>query len=110
MQPGDKDVSLGKIRALLERRNATQPTGIANSGSVFRNPPGDYAGRLIEACGLKGFQRGGALVSHKHANFILNEGEATSRDVESLIVDVATIVEEKMGICLIPEVCIMGRE
>jgi UDP-N-acetylmuramate dehydrogenase len=110
LERGDKDSSLAKIRTLLERRNATQPTGIANSGSVFRNPPGDYAGRLIEACGLKGLKRGGALVSEKHANFILNEGAATAGDIESLIIDVADIVKEKTGISLMPEVCIMGRE
>jgi len=109
LQPGNKDESLAMIRSLLERRNATQPTGTANCGSVFRNPPGEYAGRLIETCGLKGLKRGGALVSPKHANFILNEGHASSHDIESLIIDIIEIVKEKTGISLIPEVSILGR-
>jgi UDP-N-acetylmuramate dehydrogenase len=110
LQPGSKDVSLGQIRELLERRNSTQPTGTANCGSVFRNPPGDYAGRLIESCGLKGRRRGGAHVSPKHANFIINENGATSSDIEHLIADVQRIVHEETGIKLITEVCIIGRE
>lgn len=109
LRAGKKEESLATIRALLERRNTTQPTGTANSGSVFRNPPGDYAGRLIESCGLKGMQRGGAFISDKHANFILNEGEASSADIESLILDVIGIVKEKAGVSLVPEVCIIGR-
>lgn len=109
LQTGEKESSLTMIRTLLERRNATQPTGTANSGSVFRNPPGDYAGRLIEQCGLKGMQRGGAFVSPKHANFILNEGQASAGDIESLIIDIMNTVKDKTGISLIPEVCIIGR-
>lgn len=110
LQAGDKEVSLGQIRDLLERRNNSQPTGTANCGSVFRNPPGDFAGRLIESCGLKGTNRGGALISSKHANFIINENSATSADIEYLIAEVRKIVAEKTGIQLIPEVCIIGRE
>ena len=106
---GDKEKSLNDIRTLLERRNNTQPTGTANCGSVFRNPPDNYAGRLIESCGLKGKQIGGARVSEKHANFIINENHATSADIESLIAQVGAIVLEKTGIRLIPEVCIIGR-
>ena len=109
LAPGDKEKSLNDIRELLEKRNNTQPTGTANCGSVFRNPPGHFAGRLIEECGLKGRQCGGAQVSTKHANFILNEGAASSSDIESLIKEVGAIVEEKTGIRLIPEVCIIGR-
>lgn len=109
LQPGDKETSLNEIRQLLERRNRTQPTGTANCGSVFRNPPGDYAGRLIEACGLKGKSVGGARVSDKHANFIINEQQATSSDIQNLIAEVKTIVEQKTGVRLIPEVCIIGR-
>lgn len=108
LKPGDKAQSLGSIRELLERRNNTQPTGTANCGSVFRNPPGDFAGRLIESCGLKGKRQGGAHVSEKHANFIISE-KASSADIESLINDVRSIVEEQTGIKLIPEVCIIGR-
>lgn len=110
LQAGDKEQSLSQIRDLLERRNNTQPTGTANSGSVFRNPPGNFAGRLIEECGLKGKACGGAYVSDKHANFILNENGATSSDIENLIMEVRKAVEEKTGIQLIPEVCIIGRE
>lgn len=109
LQPGNKEKSLNEIRTLLERRNNTQPTGTANCGSVFRNPPGDYAGRLIEHCGLKGKKIGGAQVSEKHANFILNEQSATSADIENLIIEVRAIVEQKTGVRLIPEVCIIGR-
>lgn len=108
-QPGDKELSLNTIRDLLEKRNQSQPTGTANCGSVFRNPPNNYAGRLIESCGLKGLQVGGAQVSVKHANFIINEGQATAADIEKLIAQVGAIVEEKTGVRLIPEVCIIGR-
>jgi UDP-N-acetylmuramate dehydrogenase len=107
--PGDKQSSLDSIRLLLERRNDTQPTGTANCGSVFRNPAGHYAGQLIESCGLKGANIGGAVVSPKHANFILNAGSATAADIENLIMNVSTIVEQKTGVRLIPEVKIIGR-
>lgn len=110
VQQGDKEKSLNNIRELLERRNQTQPTGTANCGSVFRNPTGTYAGRLIEECGLKGKNKGGAFVSEKHANFIINEKNATSSDIENLIREVGTIVEEKTGIKLTPEVHIIGRD
>lgn len=110
LTPGDKDKSLGDIRTLLERRNNTQPTGTANCGSVFRNPQGHHAGRLIEECGLKGKQLGGACVSEKHANFIINENNATSTDIENLIAEVRATVEEKTGVRLIPEVCIIGKK
>ena len=106
---GSKDVSLEKIRALLERRAATQPTGDHSCGSVFRNPPGDYAARLIEASGLKGLQIGGAKVSLKHANFIINQGDATAAQIEGLINHVANVVQEKHGIELRREVRIIGE-
>lgn len=109
LQPGDKEKSLNNIRELLEKRNNTQPTGTANCGSVFRNPNGNYAGRLIEECGLKGMNKGGAQVSEKHANFIINEKNATSSDIESLISEIRATVEQKTGVRLIPEVCIIGR-
>lgn len=109
LTPGDKEKLLNDIRGLLEKRNNSQPTGTANCGSVFRNPSGDYAGRLIEACGLKGKALGGAHVSVKHANFIINDGSATSADIESLIKEVGAIVKEQTGIQLTPEVCIIGR-
>lgn len=106
---GEKDQSLNAIRSLLEKRNLTQPTGTANCGSVFRNPAHDFAGRLIEQCGLKGKQHGGACVSEKHANFIINKTQATSADIEYLIAEIKTIVEEKTGVRLTPEVKIIGR-
>ncbi len=109
LSPGNKEKSLSDIRHLLETRNNTQPTGTANCGSVFRNPPGNFAGRLIEECGLKGTQVGGAQVSTKHANFIINDGSATSADIEGLIEKVGSTVLEKTGVRLIPEVCIIGR-
>src|SRR5262249_7526551 len=77
--------SRATITELLKRRIATQPRGQPNAGSVFRNPPGDYAARLIEACGLKGRAIGGARISAKHANFIVNEGGARAADIEALI-------------------------
>ncbi len=109
MTPGDKEKSLHDIRELLEKRNNSQPTGTANCGSVFRNPPGNFAGRLIEECGLKGKMIGGARVSEKHANFIINESNATAADIENLIALVSTTVEQKTGVRLIPEVCVIGR-
>ena len=97
-----------RIREFLARRAATQPTGARSCGSVFRNPPGDHAGRLIEACGLKGHRIGGAVVSDKHANFIVNDGRARAADVEALIDLVADEVERRQGVRLEPEVRIVG--
>ncbi len=108
--PGDKEKSLNDIRTLLEKRNHSQPTGTANCGSVFRNPPNEYAGRLIESCGLKGKAIGGARVSEKHANFILNDQGASAADIEHLIAEVSQIVEKETGVQLKREVCIIGRD
>lgn len=106
---GDKEKSLGLIKELLARRADTQPTNEYNCGSVFRNPPGDFAARLIEACGLKGQRYGGAMVSPKHANFIINqEGSASASDIESLINLVRDTVYQKTNIELIREVHIIG--
>lgn len=109
LQAGDKETSLSEIRTLLEKRNTTQPTGLPNCGSVFRNPPGHFAARLIEQCGLKGKKIGGAYVSEKHANFIINDGHATAADIEQLIYAIKESVEQKESVRLILEVCIMGR-
>lgn len=109
LEKGDKETSLAEIRNLLEKRNASQPTGTANCGSVFRNPENNFAGKLIESCGLKGKRIGDATVSQKHANFIINEGNATANDIEQLIAEIKLQVEKQTGIHLIPEVCIMGR-
>jgi UDP-N-acetylmuramate dehydrogenase len=92
----------------LNKRIVSQPLNLPNAGSVFRNPPGDYAARLIESCGLKGRQIGGARVSEKHANFIVNIGVATAADIENLINEVQAIVKKKSGISLHPEVRIVG--
>ncbi len=93
---------------LLARRKASQPIGEWSCGSVFTNPPGDHAARLIEACGLKGFRIGDAAVSQKHANFIINYGEATAADLERLIEHVRDTVERVHGVALHPEVRIVG--
>lgn len=97
-----------RIKALLAKRGETQPIGLPSCGSVFRNPPNDHAARLIEACGLKGYRMGGAEVSPKHANFIINTGDATASDIEALIYHVQSTVLEKMGIALQTEVHFLG--
>ncbi|MBI3045166.1 MAG: UDP-N-acetylmuramate dehydrogenase [Betaproteobacteria bacterium] len=98
-----------KITELLKRRIATQPLGEPNAGSVFRNPPGDFAARLIEGCGLKGRVIGGARISEKHANFIVNLGRARAADIEALIALAERAVKEKFGIELEREVRIVGE-
>ncbi|MSR13109.1 MAG: UDP-N-acetylmuramate dehydrogenase [Gammaproteobacteria bacterium] len=103
------DIS-NRIRELLGQRNTSQPIGVPSCGSVFKNPPGDYAGRLIDAAGLKGTRHGGCRISDKHANFIINDGEATAEDIESLIQTVITTVSAKFGITLQPEVRIVGQQ
>jgi UDP-N-acetylmuramate dehydrogenase len=102
--------SLATLQELLVRRRATQPIGEWSCGSVFANPPGDHAARLIEASGLKGYRLGGATVSRKHANFIINEGEATARDLERLIAHVQATVERLHGVRLVPEVRMIGED
>ena len=108
---GDKEKSLKVIKELLARRSATQPTGEHNCGSVFRNPPGQFAAELIQSCGLKGYTIGGAKVSEKHANFIINAcGQAKAHDIESLITYVHQTVLEKTNHHLIKEVHIIGEQ
>jgi UDP-N-acetylmuramate dehydrogenase len=107
-QPGDAEASRRIIRELLQRRIAAQPLEQPNAGSVFRNPPGDYAARLIESCGLKGRAIGGAMVSRKHANFIINTGRARAADIEALIEEVQHTVLTRCGIALEREVRIIG--
>jgi UDP-N-acetylenolpyruvoylglucosamine reductase len=109
-QPGDVATSRARIKALLARRVATQPLSLPNAGSVFRNPPGDHAARLIESCGLKGFAIGGARVSDMHANFIVNPSRrAQACDIEQLIVHVRGVVKAKTGVDLEPEVRMLGE-
>lgn len=99
-----------EIRALLARRKETQPIGAWSCGSTFTNPPGDHAARLIESAGLKGFRIGGASVSVKHANFLVNEGNATARDLEQLLLHVQETVERMYGVRLEPEVRVLGEQ
>ncbi|HEY8035723.1 MAG TPA: UDP-N-acetylmuramate dehydrogenase [Methylobacter sp.] len=105
---GDTVASQDKIKGLLEKRGATQPTNQPSCGSVFKNPEGDYAARLIEQTGLKGYAIGGACVSEKHANFIVNTGNATAADIEALIHYVQDKVEQQQGVVLQTEVCMVG--
>ena len=104
LEAGDPARGMERIRELLEQRGRSQPIGLPSCGSVFRNPPGDHAARLIEAAGLKGAQDGGAQVSTKHANFIINTGGASARDIAGLIERVQAEVELKSGVRLKPEV------
>lgn len=96
-----------KTGAVAEKRRGALPSE-PNAGSVFKNPPGDYAGRLIEACGLKGTRRGGALISERHANVIVNTGEATAVNVLSLMKLMRDRVRERFGVTLVPEVEMLG--
>lgn len=97
-----------RITENLKTRNATQPLDMPSGGSVFKNPPGDYAGRLIEEAGLKGKRSGGAMISPKHANFIVNTGNAKAQDVLSLITLVRKEVRDRSGIDLEPEIHVIG--
>ena len=101
--------SMETMKAMLERRKATQPLGLPSCGSVFRNPPGDHSARLIEAAGLKGYRIGGAEVSNKHANFIINRGDASATDIEELIEHVRQTVLDVHGVELQHEVRIVGE-
>jgi UDP-N-acetylmuramate dehydrogenase len=102
-------VNIDAIRELLDKRKQTQPIGEWSCGSVFTNPPGDHAARLIESAGLKGFRIGDASVSLKHANFIINHGRALAADVEALIEHVQRTVAEVHGVDLHTEVRIVGE-
>lgn len=106
---GDGQASRAEIKRLLERRQASQPLNQPNAGSVFRNPSGDHAARLIESCGLKGFRMGDAQISEKHANFIVNLGQAKASDIEDLIETVQVRVAARTGVQLQREVRILGE-
>jgi UDP-N-acetylmuramate dehydrogenase len=106
---GEASAAEQKIKSLLAKRLATQPLNQPNAGSTFRNPPGDFAARLIEASGLKGYRIGGAQVSEKHANFIVNLGDATADDIERLIAHMQETVQREHGIALQREVRIIGE-
>jgi len=103
------DANTDSIRKLLEKRHASQPIGAWSCGSVFTNPQGGHAADLIEKAGLKGHRIGGATVSDKHANFIINEGEATAADLEALVCHVQATVERVHGVRLVPEVRVVGE-
>jgi UDP-N-acetylmuramate dehydrogenase len=103
------EASRALVAEHLARRAATQPVNVPTCGSTFRNPPGDSAGRLIEAAGLKGFTLGGAQVSPKHANFIVNLGTATAADLRRMVEEVRARVGERAGVWLEPEVQLGGR-
>jgi UDP-N-acetylmuramate dehydrogenase len=105
----DATPSMDTLKKMLQRRKETQPLGLPSCGSVFRNPAGDHAARLIEAAGLKGHRIGGAEVSRKHANFIINRDSASATDVEALIEYVHSTVVEKFSVDLVREVRIVGE-
>jgi UDP-N-acetylmuramate dehydrogenase len=109
LQNGIQEESNRKIKDLLATRLASQPLNLPSAGSTFRNPPNDFAARLIEECQLKGYQIGGAQVSPKHANFIVNVGEATALDIELLIRHMKDTVLQKLGVALQQEVRVIGE-
>lgn len=106
---GDGKASAEQIKQLLAKRLASQPLNMPSAGSTFRNPEGDFAARLIEASGLKGLTIGGAQVSEKHANFIVNLGHASAADIEALIEQVKSTVLAKQGVALVQEVKVIGE-
>lgn len=97
------------VESLIDKRKVTQPIGIHTAGSVFKNPAGEYAGRILESVGAKGMQVGGARISGKHANFIENTGSASAQDVRELIGKVQSLSREKYGITLEPEIQMVGE-
>ena len=109
LETGDGNIAALEVKSLLNKRAKTQPTGLPSCGSVFKNPQNDYAARLIEKCGLKGYVIGGAEVSEKHANFIINRADATASDIESLIKYVQKVVKKEQGVELQTEVKIIGE-
>lgn len=109
LQAGDAQTTTQKIKTLLAKRLASQPLNLPSAGSTFRNPEGDFAARLVEASGLKGYIIGGAQVSEKHANFIVNIGGATALDIELLIKHMRDTVQEKQGVALQQEVKVIGE-
>lgn len=111
LQPGCRDAIQKRHEEILKQRKCTQPLELPSAGSVFKRPPGDYAGRLIEAAGLKGTARvGGAMVSTKHAGFVVNTGNATAADILTLIELVQRTVRERVGVELEVEVMVLGED
>ena len=108
-EEGDKDNLKSIYRDILQKRNEKQPLDKPNCGSVFKNPEGNYAAALIEKCGLKGYRIGGAMVSDKHANCIVNVSDASASDVRKLIAYIQERVYQEQGIVLEPEVVFVGE-
>jgi len=108
-EPGDRPTAVRRIKEMANERIAKQPLAQPNTGSIFRNPPGDHAGRLIEAAGLKGTRIGDAVVSEKHANFIVNTGNATAAEVRALMRRCQAAVKAAFGVELVPEVELVGE-
>jgi UDP-N-acetylmuramate dehydrogenase len=108
LRNGPADRIRTKMDSVKARRRASQPLGMATAGSVFKNPPGDYAGRLIEKCGLKGKRVGGARISDTHANFIVNDGGAKASDIRKLIELMAGEVRSRFGLELELEIQLVG--
>ena len=110
LEPRPREAIKATVAELIAQRKATQPTNKRTFGSVFKNPPGENgAGRMLELCGLKGHRIGGALISPKHANFIENAGEATSRDCIALMIEARRRADEQFGIVLEREVAFVGE-
>jgi len=109
LSKGDVESAQTTIKKLMEKRGNSQPIGLASCGSTFRNPKGNHAAKLIEECGLKSMRVGGASVSDKHANFLINEGDATASDIEELVVNVQDKVFEQTGVKLQREFHIVGE-
>jgi len=108
LRPEEPAAVRARLHAVRTRRVASQPQGQPNAGSIFKNPPGDHAGRLIEAAGLKGRRVGGARFSERHANFIVNDGRARAADVQVLMAIAQRAVWERSGVWLEPEVRLVG--
>lgn len=108
LRHGDAALALARIDEINSRRHKSLPSGLPNAGSIFKNPPGDYAGRLIEAVGLKGRAIGGARISEKHANVIVNTGGATAVDVVALMGEARRSVLERFAVHLEPEIVLAG--
>jgi UDP-N-acetylmuramate dehydrogenase len=107
--PGDRETAVRRIKEMANERAAKQPLAQPNTGSIFWNPPGDFAGRLIDAAGLKGRRVAGAMVSERHANFIVNTGDATAADIRELMRLCQREVKERFGVDLVPEIEVVGE-
>ena len=108
LAPGDPEAIRATMASAKSKRDKKQPLGFPNAGSIFKNPPGEFAGRLIEAAGLKGRRVGGAMVSEQHANFIVNLGDATAADVKALMDEVSETIWRARAIRLVPEIKLIG--